>query len=155
MGGEVADRLNVLFFHVDNLGFGELSCYAGGPFRGARTERIDTFAAEGFRLTNYCPQRTAFSHSGPSGTCQTPSASSGISLPSARTRTLVGGHRCGCHGAHSTAVGIGESGRWPAPAPPRLGLHGAVGDGQRATEMGAVGLTIVRGRRRAERMTNL
>lgn len=25
---------NVLFFHVDNLGFGELSCYSGGPFRG-------------------------------------------------------------------------------------------------------------------------
>jgi arylsulfatase A-like enzyme len=40
---------------VDNLGFGELSCYSGGPLRGARTERIDAFAAEGFRLTNYCP----------------------------------------------------------------------------------------------------
>jgi arylsulfatase A-like enzyme len=55
-GGEVADRPNILFFHVDNLGFGELSCYAGGPFRGARTERIDAFAAQGFRLTNYCPE---------------------------------------------------------------------------------------------------
>ena len=30
----MADRPNVLFFHVDNLGFGELSCYSGGPFRG-------------------------------------------------------------------------------------------------------------------------
>jgi len=49
-------RPNVLFFHVDNLGFGELSCYSGGPFRGARTERIDAFADEGFRLTNYCPE---------------------------------------------------------------------------------------------------
>ena len=29
---------NVVFFHVDNLGFGELSCYSGGPFRGCATE---------------------------------------------------------------------------------------------------------------------
>jgi arylsulfatase A-like enzyme len=49
-------RPNVLFFHVDNLGFGELSCYSGGPFRGCSTERIDAFATEGFRLTNYCPE---------------------------------------------------------------------------------------------------
>ena len=49
-------RPNVLFFHVDNLGFGELSCYSGGPFRGCVTERIDAFAREGFRLTNYCPE---------------------------------------------------------------------------------------------------
>ncbi|WP_336697768.1 sulfatase-like hydrolase/transferase [Curtobacterium sp. USHLN213] len=47
---------NILFFHVDNLGFGELSSYAGGPFRGVVTERIDAFAAEGFRLTNYSPE---------------------------------------------------------------------------------------------------
>jgi len=52
----VADRPNVLFFHVDNLGFGELSCYSGGPFRGVTTERIDAFARDGFRLTNYCPE---------------------------------------------------------------------------------------------------
>jgi arylsulfatase len=50
------DRPNILFFHVDNLGFGELSCYSGGPFWGATTERIDGFADEGFRLTNYCPE---------------------------------------------------------------------------------------------------
>jgi hypothetical protein len=31
---EMADRPNILFFHVDNLGFGELSCYSGGPLRG-------------------------------------------------------------------------------------------------------------------------
>jgi arylsulfatase A-like enzyme len=52
----VSERPNVLFFHVDNLGFGELSCYSGGPFRGTTTERIDRFAEEGFRLTNYCPE---------------------------------------------------------------------------------------------------
>ena len=53
---EGAGRPNVLFFHVDNLGFGELSCYSGGPFRGAWTERIDAFAKRGFRLTNYAPE---------------------------------------------------------------------------------------------------
>ncbi|MFE3023095.1 sulfatase-like hydrolase/transferase [Nocardia tengchongensis] len=52
----MADRPNVLFFHVDNLGFGELSCYSGGPFRGTTTERVDAFATEGFRLTNYAPE---------------------------------------------------------------------------------------------------
>jgi arylsulfatase len=52
----VTDRPNILFFHVDNLGFGELSCYSGGPFRGATTARIDGFAGEGMRLTNYCPE---------------------------------------------------------------------------------------------------
>ena len=46
------ERPNILFFHVDNLGFGELSCYSGGPFRGTWTRRIDAFAGQGFRLTN-------------------------------------------------------------------------------------------------------
>ena len=49
-------RPNVLFFHVDNLGFGELSCYSGGPFRGTWTSRIDAFATDGVRLTNYAPE---------------------------------------------------------------------------------------------------
>lgn len=49
-------RPNILFFHVDNLGFGELSCYSGGPLRGATTARIDRFAQEGTRLTNYAPE---------------------------------------------------------------------------------------------------
>jgi arylsulfatase A-like enzyme len=52
----VSKQPNILFFHVDNLGFGELSCYAAGSFRGATTSRIDGFAEEGFRLTNYCPE---------------------------------------------------------------------------------------------------
>src|SRR4029079_2335753 len=55
-GGSVAEKPNIVFFHVDNLGFGELSCYSGGAFRGVVTDRIDGFAAEGFRLTNYCPE---------------------------------------------------------------------------------------------------
>jgi len=37
----VVGRPNILFFHVDNLGFGELSCYSGGPFRGATTSRTE------------------------------------------------------------------------------------------------------------------
>ena len=52
----MAERPNILFFHVDNLGFGELSCYSGGPFRGTWTRRIDGFAQQGFRLTNYAPE---------------------------------------------------------------------------------------------------
>jgi len=52
----VAARPNILFFHVDNLGFGELSCYSGGPLRGTWTRRIDAFAEQGFRLTNYAPE---------------------------------------------------------------------------------------------------
>ena len=55
-------RPNVLFFYVDNLGFGELSCYSGSPFRGCVTERIDAFAGEGFRLTNYCPEFPVHAH---------------------------------------------------------------------------------------------
>jgi arylsulfatase A-like enzyme len=27
----MTDRPNVMYFQVDNLGFGELSCYSGGP----------------------------------------------------------------------------------------------------------------------------
>lgn len=45
-----------MFFQVDNLGFGELSCYSGGPLRGAWTRRIDAFAGQGFRLTNYAAE---------------------------------------------------------------------------------------------------
>jgi arylsulfatase len=47
---------NVLYFHVDNLGFGELGCYGGGILRGADTERIDAFAKEGFQLLNFAPE---------------------------------------------------------------------------------------------------
>jgi hypothetical protein len=43
----MAEQPNVLFFHVYNLGFGELSCYSGGSFRGVTTERIDAFAWDG------------------------------------------------------------------------------------------------------------
>jgi arylsulfatase len=53
---EMPDRPNVIYFHVDNLGYGELGCYGGGILRGAYTRRIDQFAAEGFRLLNFAPE---------------------------------------------------------------------------------------------------
>ncbi len=50
------NRPNIIFFHVDNLGYGELGCYGGGILRGADTRRIDQFAREGFQLLNYAPE---------------------------------------------------------------------------------------------------
>ncbi len=49
-------RPNIAYFHVDNLGYGELGCYGGGILRGADTRRIDQFAQEGFQLLNYAPE---------------------------------------------------------------------------------------------------
>jgi arylsulfatase A-like enzyme len=86
----VADPPNILFFHVDNLGFGELSCYSGGPFRGARTERIDAFAVQGFRLTNYCPESQC-----------TPT----------RSALLTGRHAIRS-GTHSVPLGAPAAGGW-------------------------------------------
>ncbi|HUB85763.1 MAG TPA: sulfatase-like hydrolase/transferase, partial [Rhizomicrobium sp.] len=57
-------RPNIVFMLVDNLGYGDLSCYAG-PIRGVMTPRLDKFAGEGIRLTNFSvepectPSRTA------------------------------------------------------------------------------------------------
>jgi arylsulfatase A-like enzyme len=121
----MADRPNVLFFHVDNLGFGELSCYSGGPFRGAITERIDTFAEEGFRLTNYCPEsqctptRSALltgRHAIRSGTHTVPIGVPGGWGLVAWERTLgdllsAAGYACAAYGKWH--VGEGK-GRWPA-----------------------------------------
>ena len=45
----------VVFFHVDNLGFGELGCYGGGVLRSADARRIDEFARESLLLLNYAP----------------------------------------------------------------------------------------------------
>ena len=50
------ERPNVIYFHVDNLGYGELGCYGGGILRGADTRRVDQFAVEGFRLLNFAPE---------------------------------------------------------------------------------------------------
>jgi arylsulfatase len=47
---------NVVYFLVDNLGYGELGCYGGGILRGADTRRIDAFANEGMKLLNFAPE---------------------------------------------------------------------------------------------------
>ncbi|MBX9827714.1 MAG: arylsulfatase [Xanthobacteraceae bacterium] len=47
---------NIVYFLVDNLGFGELGCYGGGILRGADTRRIDAFASEGMKLLNFAPE---------------------------------------------------------------------------------------------------
>lgn len=64
--GTNGKRPNIVFMLVDNLGFGDLSCYTGGALRGVTTPRIDKFAGEGLRLTNFMvepactPTRSAF-----------------------------------------------------------------------------------------------
>jgi len=47
-----AQKPNILFILVDNLGYGELGVYGGGATRGAPTPRIDKLASEGLRLSN-------------------------------------------------------------------------------------------------------
>jgi arylsulfatase len=120
----MAEHPNILFFHVDNLGFGELSCYSGGPFRGATTERVDGFAREGFRMTNYCPEsqctptRSALltgRHAIRSGTHSVPIGARGGWGLVAWEKTLgdllsEGGYRCAAYGKWHVGEGAG---RWP------------------------------------------
>src|ERR1700745_4180887 len=47
---------NIVYFLVDNLGYGELGCYGGGILRGADTKSIDAFAAQGTRWLNVAPE---------------------------------------------------------------------------------------------------
>jgi arylsulfatase A-like enzyme len=123
-GERSAPPPNVLLFHVDNLGFGELSCYSGGPFRGTSTERIDAFAEESFRLTNYAPEaectptRSALltgRHSIRSGTHSVPlGAQAGWGLVQWE-RTLgdllsEAGYACAVYGKWHVGEGPG---RWP------------------------------------------
>lgn len=48
-----AQKPNILFVLMDNLGYGEVGVYGGGVLRGAATPRIDRLATEGTRLTNF------------------------------------------------------------------------------------------------------
>ncbi len=45
--------VNIVLILADNLGWGELGCYGGGPLRGAPTPRIDALAGEGLRFLNF------------------------------------------------------------------------------------------------------
>ena len=47
------EQPNIVYFHVDNLGMGELGCYGGGILRGADTVRMDAFAAESLKLSHF------------------------------------------------------------------------------------------------------
>ena len=46
-------RPNVVLILADNVGYGDLGPYGGGELRGAPTPRIDQFAREGLKLTQF------------------------------------------------------------------------------------------------------
>jgi arylsulfatase A-like enzyme len=50
------NRPNIVYFLVDNLGFGELGSYGGGMLRGAETTELDRLAEEGLQLMNFAPE---------------------------------------------------------------------------------------------------
>jgi len=54
-------RPNIVYFHIDNIGLGELSCYNGPAIRGAETKRIDEFAKEGLQSWHFCAESTMHS----------------------------------------------------------------------------------------------
>jgi arylsulfatase A-like enzyme len=49
-------RPNVVVIMSDDVGWGDLGCYGGGPMRGAPTPNLDQLAAEGMRFVNYYGQ---------------------------------------------------------------------------------------------------
>ncbi|MBA2634597.1 MAG: sulfatase-like hydrolase/transferase [Chloroflexi bacterium] len=120
----MAVQPNILFFHVDNLGAGELSCYSGGPYRGLWTRRTDAFAQEGVRLTNYAPEaqctptRSALltgRYGIRSGNHTVPAAGAAGWGLVAWERTLgdllsAAGYRCAVYGKWHVGEGPG---RWP------------------------------------------
>jgi len=114
---------NILYFHIDNLGIGELGCYGGGILRGADTGRIDQFATQGMQLLNFAPEaqctptRAALMtgrYSIRSGCATVPFAGQESGLVGwERTMGDVlsdAGYACACYGKWH----VGESeGRWP------------------------------------------
>ncbi len=114
---------NILFFHVDNLGMGELSCYGSGILRGVTTDRIDRFAREGLQLWHYIaepqctPSRSALltgRHAIRSGTSSVPPAGGTGGLV-AWERTIADvlserGYATACLGKWHLGA---SAGRWP------------------------------------------
>jgi arylsulfatase A-like enzyme len=47
------NKPNVVFILADNVGYGDLGSYGGGELRGAPTPRLDEFAHEGLRFTQF------------------------------------------------------------------------------------------------------
>jgi arylsulfatase len=122
LAGVTARRPNILFFHVDNLGMGELGCYGGGIVRGAETGRTDAFAREGLQLWHYIaepqctPSRSALltgRYAIRSGTHTVPRASGSQGLV-AWERTMgdilsEAGYATACFGKWHLGA---EDGRW-------------------------------------------
>ncbi len=88
---------NILFILGDNIGYGDIGAYGGGELCGAPTPRIDRFAAESLRLTQFLvepsctPSRAAFMtgrYSIRSGLSLVAVAGTDISLP-AREVTMA------------------------------------------------------------------
>jgi arylsulfatase len=114
---------NIVYFLVDNLGYGELGCYGGGILRGADTKRIDAFATEGMKLLNFAPeaQCTPSRSALMTGRYAIRSGNHTVALPGeegglvAWERTM--GDILSARGYATACVGkwhIGESpGRWP------------------------------------------
>lgn len=50
------EKPNIVYFLVDNLGYGELGSYGGGILRGAKTPQLDKLAEEGLQLLNFAPE---------------------------------------------------------------------------------------------------
>jgi arylsulfatase len=49
-------RPNIVVIMSDDVGWGDLGCYGGGPMRGAPTPHLDQLAAEGMRFVSYYGQ---------------------------------------------------------------------------------------------------
>jgi arylsulfatase len=49
----MADKPNILYFHMDNVSHGDFGCYGGAFPIGAETPNVDRFAQESKILTNY------------------------------------------------------------------------------------------------------
>ena len=118
-------RPNILFFHVDNLGFGELSCYSGGPFRGTWTRADRRVRRRGFRLTNYCaggavhadpvgaadrPLRDPFGHPQRPARRARRLGAGGLGADARRPAVGEAGYACAAYGKWHVGEGPG---RWP------------------------------------------
>jgi hypothetical protein len=128
---------NILFILADNVGYGDVGAYGGGELRGAPTPRIDRFAAEGLRLTQFLvepsctPSRAAFMtgrYSVRSGLSLVAVEGTDISLP-AREITIAemlrdgrtssrpnGASRCGRSNPTPKRCGAISTGSWSTTA---------------------------------------
>lgn len=57
-----AKKPNIVYYHIDNLGFGELGCYGGGILRGAETNVWISSRAKASRCSTSHRRRSAHLH---------------------------------------------------------------------------------------------